>query len=89
MRFVWDGRKADLNARKHRVTFEEAVTVFADPLAVMIEDEGRPENARIIGESAAARVLLVVFVEREHDVVRLISARRATSHERRRYEEGQ
>ena len=56
---------------------------------MMIEDESRPENARIIGESAAARVLLVVFVEREHDVLRLISARRATPHERRRYEEGE
>ena len=89
MRFAWDRRKADLNARKHRVTFEEAVTVFADPLALMIEDESHPENGRIIGESAATRVLLVVFVEREHDLLRLISARRATPHERRRYEEGE
>jgi uncharacterized DUF497 family protein len=87
MRFAWDRRKADLNVRKHRVRFEEAVTVFADPLAIMVEDESRPENGRIIGESATARVLLVVFVERESDVLRLISARRATTHERRRYEE--
>jgi uncharacterized protein len=87
MRFVWDGRKAELNARKHAVTFEEAVTVFTDPLALIIEDEGHPENARIIGESAAARILLVVFLERDRDVLRLVSARRATRHERRRYEE--
>jgi uncharacterized DUF497 family protein len=89
MRFVWDGAKADLNARKHGVTFEEAATVFSDPLALIIEDEGHPENARIIGESAASRILLVVFVERDHDALRLIGARRATRHERRRYEEGE
>ncbi len=89
MRFVWDERKAQSNARKHRVSFEEAVTVFADPLALVIEDEGHPENVRIIGESIASRIVLVVFVERDRDVVRLISARRATTHERRRYEEGE
>ncbi|HLE70862.1 MAG TPA: BrnT family toxin [Vicinamibacteria bacterium] len=89
MRFAWDGRKADLNARKHGVTFEEAATVFSDPLALIIEDEGHPENARIIGESAASRILLVVFVERDRDALRLISARRATRRERRRYEEGE
>jgi uncharacterized DUF497 family protein len=88
MRLVWDGRKADLNARKHRVTFEEAATVFSDPLALIIEDEGHPDNARIVGESLASRILLVVFVERDREVLRLISARRATRHERRRYEEG-
>lgn len=65
----------------------EAATVFADPLAVIVEDESQPENARIIGESLAARILLVVFVEREEDLLRIISARRATRNERRRYEE--
>ncbi len=85
----WDTDKADRNARKHGVSFEEAATVFADPLALVVEDESRPENARIIGESLAARILLVVFIERGRDVVRLISARRATRHERRRYEEGE
>jgi uncharacterized DUF497 family protein len=89
VRCVWDGRKAELNARKHGVTFEEAATVFSDPLALIVEDARHPENARIIGESVAGRILLVVFIERERDVVRLISARRATRHERRRYEEGE
>ena len=87
MRCVWDGDKAGRNVRKHGVTFEEAATVFSDPLALIIEDESHPENARILGESLAARILLVVFIERERDVVRLISARRATRQERRRYEE--
>lgn len=86
---MWDERKAELNTRKHGVTFEEAATVFADPLALIIEDESQPDNARIVGESAGARILLVVFVERDRDVLRLISARRATRHERRRYEEGE
>ena len=86
---VWDGRKADQNAREHGVTFEEAATVFSDPLALIIEDESHPENARIIGESVAMRILLVVFVERDRDVLRVISARRATRYERRRYEEGE
>jgi uncharacterized DUF497 family protein len=45
VRVGWDGRKAELNARKHGITFEEAATVFADPLAVIIEDESHPENA--------------------------------------------
>jgi uncharacterized DUF497 family protein len=86
---VWDGDKAGRNARKHGVTFEEAATVFSDPLALIVEDERHPENARIIGESLAARILLVVFIERGRDVVRLLSARRATRQERRRYEEGE
>ena len=47
MRCVWDGRKADLNLRKHGVAFEEAATVFSDPLALIIEDLSQPENARI------------------------------------------
>lgn len=89
MRCEWDGRKTDRNARKHGVTFEEAATVFSDPLALIIEDKSHPENARIIGESLAKGILLVVFIERDHDLVRLISARRATRHERRRYEEGE
>jgi len=88
MRFVWEEGKAASNARKHGVAFLEAATVFLDPLALVVEDEGHPENARIIGESATSRILLVVFVERRRDLVRLISARRATAHERRRYEEG-
>jgi len=88
VRCEWDGDKAERNARKHGITFEEAATVFADPLALIIDDDSHPENARIIGESLAARILLVVFIERDREIVRLISARRATRHERRRYEEG-
>lgn len=87
MRFVWDGVKAAANERKHKVSFDEAATVFADPLALFVEDDTSPENARVIGQSRGERLLLVVYVERGTDVLRLISARRATSHERKRYEE--
>ena len=88
MQFAWDERKAEQNAEKHGVSFEEATTVFLDPLALVVEDDSHPENARIIGRSDVERILLVVFVERREDVLRIISARPATRHERRRYEEG-
>jgi len=86
--FTWDLRKAASNAKKHGVTFEEAATVFADPLALAIEDAGHEERTLLLGLSGQLRVLLVVHVELDDDTIRLISARRATSHERNRYEEG-
>jgi uncharacterized DUF497 family protein len=89
VRVGWDAEKADQNVRKHRIAFEEAATVFGDPLALVINDPSHLENARIIGESEAQRILLVVFVERGSDGLRLVSARRATRHDRRRYEEGE
>ncbi len=87
MRFVWDGSKAAANERKHKVSFEEAATVLADPLALFIEDDTNPENVRVVGQSRGERLLLVVYVERGAELLRLVSARRATSHERKRYEE--
>jgi uncharacterized DUF497 family protein len=89
MLLSWDASKAESNLREHGVSFDEAATVFGDPLALMVEDPGHPEHVRIIGESAARRVLLVVFLERGADGLRIISARRATRHERRRHEEGE
>jgi uncharacterized DUF497 family protein len=88
VRFTWDARKAASNVRKHGVSFDEAVTVFADPLAAMLEDAVDPDRSILIGRSAMGRTLLTVFVEISQDTIRIISARRATSHERRRYEEG-
>ena len=89
MLFAWDPNKATANFRKHRLTFDEAVTVFSDPLALMITDDNHPERAILIGESIKRRILLVVFIEIADQHVRIISARRATAHERGRYEEGQ
>jgi len=62
--------------------------VFADPLAAMLEDRVDPERAILVGQSEKGRVLLVVFIEQSKDVIRTISARCATAHERKRYEEG-
>ncbi|HET9555122.1 MAG TPA: BrnT family toxin [Anaeromyxobacteraceae bacterium] len=89
MNFTWDPRKAASNQKKHGVTFEEVATVFADPLALAIQDELHEERTVLLGLSERVRVLLVVHVELDDDTIRLISARRATTHERRRYEEGQ
>lgn len=88
MRFVWDPRKASANIRKHGVSFEEAASVFADPLALAIEDAIDPGRSLLIGASDRQRILLSVYTEIDDDTIRIVSARRATSHERRRYEEG-
>jgi uncharacterized DUF497 family protein len=88
MRFTWDPEKAASNLRKHGVSFREASTVFGDPLAAMVVDALDPERAILVGQSDRGRVLLTVFVELAEDMIRIISARRATSHERNRYEEG-
>ena len=89
MRFEWDARKAASNLREHRVSFPDAVTVFADPLARIHADPDHSVGEYreiIIGQVANGQLLLVSFVERE-DSVRLISARRATRRERHEYEE--
>ncbi len=88
VRFTWDPRKAAVNLRKHGVSFEEAASVFADPLALAVEDAVDPERALLIGLSDQLRVLLSVYAEIDDDTIRIISARRATAHERKHYEEG-
>jgi uncharacterized protein len=89
MKFTWDPRKADSNLRKHDVAFDEAITVFNDPLALIFDDDEHSESEHreiIIGYSTLTRLLLVCFVEREQDTIRLISARRATKAETKDYE---
>jgi len=81
-------REGRVEPKKHGVSFVEAASVFADPLAPMVEDALDPERAILIGQSEKGRVLLVVFIEQSEDTIRIISARRATSRERKRYEEG-
>jgi uncharacterized DUF497 family protein len=88
--FVWDREKADSNRRKHGVKFEEAMTVFSDPLARIHDDRthsGRESREILVGHSSRNRLLLVSFTERR-GAIRLISARRATRHEREDYEKG-
>ena len=90
MKFSWDPRKADSNFRKHGVAFDEAITVFSDPLAFIFDDMIHSEEEHreiIIGYSALSRLVLVCFVERSEDTIRIISARRATKAEIKDYEE--
>ncbi len=88
--FVWSRAKAATNRRKHGVTFEEAATVFADPLARVRLDRGTARSERrmqIIGYSVFGRLLLVVHVEvHDETTIRIISARRLDPKERRRLE---
>lgn len=88
MRFEWDGDKAAKNRTKHNVSFEEAVTVFYDPLAVTFDDPNHSQSERrliTVGYSSKGQLLVVCHTERR-GAVRLISARRATRHERKRHE---
>ena len=89
MRFAWDPQKAESNLRKHRVSSEEVTMVFADPLGVILEDLLLPDRSLIVGRSLPSRVITAVFLESVPDPMRIVSARRATKHERKRYEEGQ
>jgi len=89
VRYAWDPKKASANQKKHHVSFEEAVTAFADPLGIIVDDDVHPERAVLIGMSGAARIPFTVFIERNNDVTRIISARLATRRERRRYEDGE
>ncbi len=88
-RFEWDATKAIDNLKKHGVGFDEALTVFADPLARIFDDPDHSADEQreiIIGHSRAQRLLVVGFTERDEQV-RIITARAATPRERRTYEE--
>jgi len=87
--FEWDPEKADANLQKHAVSFDEASTVFGDPLSLLMPDPDHSadeERYVLLGMSAHQRLLVVAFAERRPNT-RLISARRATRAERKRYEE--
>ena len=87
--FEWDPKKARSNARKHGVGFDEASTVFADPLGLLMPDPDHSHNEEryiVLGMSSRGKLLVVAFAERPPRT-RLISARLATRQERRRYEE--
>jgi len=87
--FEWDPSKAASNKRKHGVSFEEAAECFQDPLAMILEEPRYPDRSILIGSSKRRRLVLTVFVERDAAVIRIVSARRATVRERRKYEEGE
>lgn len=89
--FEWDPRKAASNRAKHGVSFEEASSVFGDPLGRIVDDprHSRGENRHVLlGTSDRLRLLTVMFTERA-EVIRVISARKATRQERKNYEDQQ
>lgn len=89
MEFEWDPDKANRNVAKHSVSFQEAATVFGDPLAITYFDPGHSEEEDrflTFGHSSAGHLLVVSHTDRAK-CTRIISARRATRKERRSYEE--
>jgi uncharacterized DUF497 family protein len=87
--YEWDPKKAKANVRKHRVSFEEAATVFLDPLAVTYPDpdhSGDELREITVGHSTKQRVIFLYHTQR-HGRTRIIGARKATPNERRQYEE--
>ena len=86
MRFVWDSRKAASNLRKQGVSFEEAATAFDDPLGAYYPDRLHEDRFILIGFSHRQRILYVVHAEVGSETIRIISARKATRHEKARYE---
>lgn len=88
MRFEWNREKAVLNFKKHGISFDEAVSIFFDPLAATFDDPDHSLDERrliTIGYSSQDRLLVVCHTERSGSV-RLISARRATKREKKRHE---
>lgn len=87
--FEWDAGKARSNVQKHEVSFEEAISVFSDPLARIVDDvihSTEEQREIIIGHSDRSHLLFVCFTERAR-AIRILGARRATRKERQDYEE--
>ena len=87
--FVWDLTKAESNIKKHKISFEEAQTVFSDPNARMIfdpEHSGDEDRFILLGISSGLRLLVVCHYYMEDDmVIRIISARKANKNEQKQY----
>ncbi|MFN8847265.1 MAG: BrnT family toxin [Bdellovibrionales bacterium] len=92
MKFEWDEDKNKKNRKKHGIWFEEAQQIFDDANAIEFFDSNHSNNEDrfiMLGMSATSRILVVIFCERSiGNVIRIISARKATKKERKRYEEG-
>lgn len=88
MEFEWNRAKAEHNVKKHKVSFDEALTVFYDPFAATFDDPDHSLGERrliTVGYSARGRLLFVAHMERA-GTIRIISARLATAQERKRHE---
>jgi hypothetical protein len=85
--YSWDIKKAESNLKKHAIDFADAVSIFTDDFAITIEDNYPGERRFMtLGQDLLGRILVVVYTWRG-DIIRIISARKATSRERRYYEE--
>ena len=91
MRFEWDPGKAAANLAKHGVSFDEASTVFGDPLATTVSDRDHfsPEERLLTTGLSNRQRIVIVWHTEGVDAVRIIGAREATSRERRTYESGE
>ena len=94
MRFVWDDEKNRRNQAKHKVSFETAALVFEDPNALgiasgYVEDEERWQTLGLVGGIVVLLVTHTVYEENGEEVIRIISARKATPRERRAYDQNQ
>jgi uncharacterized DUF497 family protein len=92
MRFTWDEEKNRRNLAKHRISFETARLVFEDPFALsrldrIVNGEERWQTIGLIGSLVVVLVAHTYYEEEDEPVIRIISARKATSHERRQYEQ--
>ena len=90
MKIEFDLEKGQTNIRKHGVSFEEAKTALYDPFAWVMEDDESIYETRflLLGKSENSRILLVVYAYRQDEVIRIISARKATTKEKTQYESG-
>jgi len=89
-RITWDAAKNRLNAKKHKISFEEAATVFYDPLSLTVDDPAHSvyeQRLHIIGKSSGNRLMVVTFTESQREI-RIVSARMPTRSEIKHYEEG-
>jgi len=89
MKYEWDAVKAETNIKKHGVDFADAVMVLEDELALTIEDNHHNEQRfKTLGMGALFKILLVVHIEKEENIIRIISARKADKKECQYYYKG-
>jgi hypothetical protein len=88
MDIEYDPRKAASNLKKHGVSFDDAATALLDPMALAREDDDAQGEARFVavGMSSSGHLITICYALRDEETIRLISARRATTNERRQYE---
>ncbi|MFH0920641.1 MAG: BrnT family toxin [Fibrobacterota bacterium] len=88
LEFSWNSKKADINLKKHKVSFDEAVTVFYDEFATEFYDNTHSDDEDrflLLGHSSQLRILIVCHCTRNDNIIRIISARKATKNESKYY----